>query len=73
MRRGKHYQSHYCRLKWIDPKLAFHNLKNDTVRNTLKSQEAARIWTPIIIVDNIRAGFKAFLSFFTNLVLSVVL
>ena len=39
-------------LEWIDDRLTFHNLKNDSFLNTLSEEELKSIWLPLVIYDN---------------------
>ena len=39
-------------LKWKDPRITFWNLKFDQELNTLVSEEASSIWTPIMVLEN---------------------
>ena len=41
-------------IEWFDPRLQFKNLKWNTFRNTLSEEEADHIWTPVLIIDNIK-------------------
>ena len=39
-------------LDWIDKRITYNNLKNDTYLNSLKGEEMQKIWLPLVIYDN---------------------
>ena len=39
---------------WIDPRLSFLNLKNDTSINIVAPEEAKKIWYPVVMFINTR-------------------
>ena len=39
---------------WIDPRLTFLNLKEDTSMNIVAPAEAAKIWYPVVVFINTR-------------------
>ena len=43
-------------LKWIDSRLLYENLDEDYFRNRLSKENAARLWTPTVILKNSMEG-----------------
>ena len=41
-------------MTWIDPRLSFLNLKNDTSMNIVAPEEAKKIWYPVVMFINTR-------------------
>ena len=41
-------------MTWVDPRLRFLNLKNDTSMNIVAPKEAEKIWYPVIMFINTR-------------------
>ena len=41
-------------MSWIDPRLTFLNLKEDTSMNIVAPAEAAKIWYPVVVFINTR-------------------
>ena len=41
-------------MTWIDPRLSFLNLKNDTSMNIVAPKEAMKIWYPVVMFINTR-------------------
>ena len=41
-------------IEWFDPRLAFKDLKRNTLRNTLSADETENIWKPVMVIDNIK-------------------
>ena len=41
-------------MTWIDPRLSFLNLKNDTSMNIVAPDEAMQIWYPVVMFINTR-------------------
>ena len=41
-------------MTWIDPRLSFLNLKNDTSMNMVAPDEAMKIWYPVVMFINTR-------------------
>jgi hypothetical protein len=39
-------------LMWRDPRLTFHNLKNETYQNTIGIVDAEKIWQPVVVFYN---------------------
>ena len=41
-------------MSWIDPRLTFLNIKEDTSMNIVSPTQAAKIWYPIVVFINTR-------------------
>ena len=41
-------------MTWVDPRLSFLNLKNDTSMNIVAPKEANKIWYPVVMFINTR-------------------
>ena len=55
-------------MTWIDPRLSFLNLKNDTSMNIVAPEEAKKIWYPVVMFINTRKLdlSKALVKFINN-------
>ena len=42
----------YARVKWMDNRLKYENLKNELYRNEIKEEVAQELWKPALIFEN---------------------
>ena len=50
------------RMKWVDARLEFYNIKMDETMNVVTIEELNRIWLPIIVFDNTESDQRTILD-----------
>jgi hypothetical protein len=54
------------KLRWRDPRVTFHNLKNETYLNTIGKDDVDKIWLPNIVFYNTKDREEAQVEYISD-------